>query len=120
MTATPSPVRVWLAVALIAVITFALRFSFIFALGRFETVPPWIDRTLRFVPAAVMTALAVPAFLVADPTAVGGFSHAELAAGLVGALVARRTEDVAATVLVGMATLWFVRFVLPHVVALIP
>ena len=40
-------------------VTFALRLSFIALLGRIETLP-LLGRALRFVPAAVLTAVVIP------------------------------------------------------------
>ena len=49
----------WLTILGVGVVTFALRLSFIALLGRVE-VPPFLERALRFVPAAVLTAVVVP------------------------------------------------------------
>jgi branched-subunit amino acid transport protein len=46
----------WLAVAGAGVVTFALRLSFIVLLGRIA-LPILLSRALRFVPAAVFTAV---------------------------------------------------------------
>jgi branched-subunit amino acid transport protein len=97
-------------VVAIAAATFAFRFSFIHLFGRVESVPPRVETALRYVPAAVLAALAVPAVLHVEPTVSATLSDGRLAAGLVAGLVAWRTESIAATVTVGMVALWTIRF----------
>jgi branched-subunit amino acid transport protein len=67
-------------------------------------VPPRLERALRYVPAAVLAALVVPAVVAADgsPTLLG---NDRLLAGAAAALVAWRTESVLATIVVGMVAL---------------
>lgn len=108
---SPPSWKIWGAIVAIAVITFAIRFSFIYLLGRIEQVPPRIERALGFVPAAVLAALSVPAFLVFEPTVVGTISHPKLLAGVVATGIARKTQDVTTTVVGGMVVLWTVQYV---------
>jgi branched-subunit amino acid transport protein len=49
----------WLTVVGAGVVTFVLRLSFIALLGRVE-VPAFLEKALRFVPAAVLTAVVIP------------------------------------------------------------
>ncbi|MDY6819108.1 MAG: AzlD domain-containing protein [Halobacteriales archaeon] len=96
----------WLIIVVIGIATFMLRLSFIALVGRFETVPAWLDRSLRYVPAAVLSALVWPSILQIDATlAVGADTPRLLAAGAA-ILVAWYTENVLATIVVGMGTLW--------------
>lgn len=99
----------WVLIATIGVLTFAIRGSFIALFGRLDEVPPGVERTLRFVPAAVLAALVGPALLTVDP-ATGVLAYDKLVAGVVAALVAWRTENVLATMTTGMVALWAVRF----------
>jgi branched-subunit amino acid transport protein len=103
---TPAILGVILVVGLI---TFAIRFSFIALFGRLEEIPPGLQRALRYVPAAVLAALVVPAVVVFP--ADGGLAVDKLVAGTVAAGVAWRTDDILATIVVGMGTLWVVRLV---------
>jgi branched-subunit amino acid transport protein len=95
---------VWLAIVAAGVGTFLLRASFLFLFERVGGVPPRLERALRYVPAAVLAALVVPAVVAADgsPTVLG---NDRLIAGAVAALVAWRTESVLATIVVGMVAL---------------
>lgn len=106
----PPSWKVWGAIVGIAVVTFAIRFSFIYLLGRIERVPPRIELALGFVPAAVLAALAVPGFITVEPTVVGTLTSPKLIAGIVAAGVAWKTEDVTATVVTGMAVLWLFQY----------
>jgi len=100
---------VWATLAAIGAVTFSIRFSFIGLFGYVDEIPPGVERVLRYVPAAVLAALVAPAVLTVDP-ATGGVATDKLLAGAVAAGVAWRTEDIFATIAVGMVTLWVVRF----------
>lgn len=98
-------------VVVIGLATYAIRLSFIALLGRVDEMPAWLERALRFVPAAVLAALVAPAFVTLQPGA-GGQELDKLVAGTVAAGVAWRTEDVLATMVAGMGALWAIRLVL--------
>ncbi len=59
--------REWVLVGGMTLVTFLIRYSF-FALGERLRFPPLARRALRFVPAAVLTAITVPMVLVPDGT----------------------------------------------------
>ncbi|MWV63849.1 AzlD domain-containing protein [Halorubrum sp. JWXQ-INN 858] len=106
-----SDLRIWVAVALIGLATYGFRVSFIHLFGRIDEVPPRVSRPLRYVPPAVLAALVVPDLVTIRPTALATLADERLIAGVVAGVVAWRTEDVFATIGVGMATLWLFRFV---------
>ncbi|WP_255197066.1 AzlD domain-containing protein [Halorarius litoreus] len=113
---TASDLVIWTAIVLGGLGTFAIRASFIFLYERFD-VPPRAERLLRLVPAAVLAALVVPAFLTVEgtpvvetglgPVAALGelFGSDRLLAGIVAAVVAWYTEDILATIVAGMVAL---------------
>lgn len=113
MTTTYGPLALWGVIVAIGIVTYAIRFSFIGLFGRIDTVPPVVQRALRFVPAAVLAALVFPALVTVRPTVVGTLADDRLLAGVVAGAVAWRTENVFATIAVGMGTLWVLRFVVP-------
>ena len=86
-------------------VTFALRLSFVVLLGRME-IPPFLARALRFVPAAVLTAVVVPLLFYADGSFALSLGNERLVAGLVAALICWRTRSVPLTLIGGMAMLW--------------
>lgn len=108
---TWSHAGIWAAIALIGVCTYGIRLSFIYLFGRIDEVPPRVERVLRYVPAAVLAALVVPAVVTVGPTLEATLVDERLLAGAVAAGVAWRTEDVFATITLGMGTLWLLRFV---------
>lgn len=95
----------WLIIAVLAAGTWAMRSLPIMFHGTVET-PTWLDRLLRHVPAAALTALVVPGVLYLKTDGIYEFSPARLVAGAAALLVASRTGNVVATLLAGMGTLW--------------
>jgi branched-subunit amino acid transport protein len=100
-----SAFTLWLAVVGAGAITFALRLSFIALLGRIE-IPPLLSRALRFVPAAVFTAVVIPLLFYVDGVVEVSLGNERLLAGLVAVLIAWRTRSVPLTLVGGMAMLW--------------
>lgn len=103
---------VWTAVVAIAVGTWAFRASFVFLFGYLDEIPPWVDRTLRFIPAAVIAAIIAPRLLVIDGSLVIDPANERLLAGAVGVVVAWYTENIFATIVAGMCALWALVFFL--------
>ena len=95
----------WLTILGAAAVTFALRLSFIVLLERVE-VSTSLERALKFVPAAVLTAVVVPLLLYADGSLGLSLGNERLVAGVVAALICWRTRSVPLTLVGGMAALW--------------
>ncbi len=96
--------NIWLVMLLGGLLTYALRLSFIYLLGRFE-VPDLVRRALRFVPPAVLSAIIAPELLMPDNRLDLGLDNHRLVAGLVAILVAWRTKSMLLTILAGFAAL---------------
>lgn len=103
--------RVWTAILLIGVATYGFRLSFIHLFGRIDEVPARIKRPLRYVPPAVLAALVLPDLVTIRPSVAATLFDERLIAGAVAGVVAWRTENVFATIAVGMGVLWLFRFV---------
>ena len=103
---------VWAAVVAIAVGTWLFRTSFVFLFGYIDEVPPWVDRTLRFIPAAVIAAIIGPRLLVVDGSLAVDPGNERLLAGAAAFVVAWYTEDIFATIVAGMVVLWALIFLL--------
>lgn len=103
--------NVWLTMALAGLLTYAIRLSFILLLERVP-MPVWFQRALRFVPAAVLSAIIVPGLF--DRAGVLDFSarNPQLWAGVLAIAVAWRTRSVLATIAAGMAALLALQLVL--------
>ena len=95
----------WLTILGAGDVTFALRLSFIVLLGRVE-MPAYLVKALRFVPAAVLTAVVIPLLFYEDGSLEVSLGNERLLAGLVAALIAWRTRNVLYTLGGGMAALW--------------
>ncbi len=94
----------WFTIAAMALLTFALRASFLLAADRL-VLPPLLGRSLTYVPPAVLAAIVLPA--LAQPSGVGvGPFDLRLLAGAVAGVVAWRTRSILATFAAGMVTLW--------------
>ncbi|MCX7144280.1 MAG: AzlD domain-containing protein [Proteobacteria bacterium] len=102
------PAFVWTLIALLTVISYASRASFILLLSN-VTLSRRIQQGLRFVPASVFTALAVPDIFVRSGTIELGLSNPRAAAAMVAALVAWKTRNTLLTILLGMAVVHLLR-----------
>ena len=89
----------------IALGTFLLRFSFIHLYGQL-TLPGWMHRSMRFVPAAVLSALIFPALMIQDGHLSLALGNHRLFAGLLAMLVAWRTKNLLATIAAGLGAFW--------------
>ena len=98
----------WMTILGAGAVTFALRLSFIVLLGRVG-MPAYLAKALRFVPAAVLTAMVIPLLFYEDGALEVSLGNERLLAGLVAALIAWRTRNVLLTLGGGMATLWILQ-----------
>jgi branched-subunit amino acid transport protein len=94
----------WIVVALGGLVTYALRLSFIYILGRVD-LGEGARRALRFVAPAVLSAIVLPdlVFRAGEPN-FGGDNY-RLWAGFVAVVVAWRTKSVLATLIAGILVL---------------
>lgn len=100
---------IWLVFLLGGLLTFGMRFIFIYLLGRFE-VPETMRRALRFVPPAVLSAIVVPELLIRSGQIEVSLMNFRLLAGVVAVLVAWRTKNTLLTILGGMLALLLLEF----------
>lgn len=98
--------NVWLIVAGVSLVTFGLRASFLLGIDRIGGLPPTLERIVPFVPTVVLAALVAPNLFLGGGGVALGPGNEQLVAGLVAFGVAWYTENVLATVGVGMAALW--------------
>ncbi|HEX4868517.1 MAG TPA: AzlD domain-containing protein [Acidimicrobiales bacterium] len=98
--------RVWVAIVLAGIGTFAMRASFLVVADRLADVPPGVQRLLRQIPPAALASIVAPALL--RPEGSLDLTQPRLVAGVAAALVAWRTRNVAMTLVAGMAVLMLV------------
>jgi branched-subunit amino acid transport protein len=96
--------KLWTMVIVVGALNYASRLSFIAFFARRE-MPPLLARALRFVPAAMLTALIVPMVLTPLPGAPASVG-ARVAGAVIAGAVAWRTRNELATIAAGMAALW--------------
>ena len=90
----------WWAVLGAGVGTYAMRASFLAFAHKLADVPPAVQRLLRQIPPAALAAIVVPALL--RPEGELDLAHPRFAAGIVAAVVAWKTRNIALTLGVGM------------------
>jgi len=100
--------KLWLLLLAAGSVTYATRLSFIFLLERLR-VPGWFRRGLRFVPLAVLSAIALPELAAPNGSAQVLRLQPQFFAGLLAILVAWRTKNVLLTIVAGMAALVLLR-----------
>ena len=101
--------NIWLVFLLGGLLTFGMRFIFIYLLGRFE-VPETMRRALRFVPPAVLSAIVFPELLIQSGQLNVTFTNFRLIAGVLAVLVAWKTKNTLLTILGGMVSLLLLEF----------
>jgi len=97
--------NLWLVLVFGGLLTFLTRLSFIYLLGRVET-PPVLRRALRFVPAAVLSAIIAPEVLMIDGTLNLSFGNLRLLAALAATLIAWFSKSALLAIVSGMLALW--------------
>ncbi len=102
--------NIWLVMILGGLLTFGMRLSFIYLLGRLE-VPETMRRALRFVPPAVLSAIVFPELLMPSDRLDLSFGNHRWLAGVMAILVAWLTRNTLLTILAGMVVLLILQFV---------
>ena len=100
--------KLWAVIFLVGALNYLSRLSFIAVFAR-RRMPPSLERALKYVPAAMLTALIVP-MIVAEPAAGHAmtFNPKVLAAAIAG-VVAYATRSTLLTLGTGMAALWLLQ-----------
>ncbi len=103
--------NIWLVMLLGGLITFGMRFSFIYAFGRLH-VPETIRKALHYVPPAVLSAIVFPELFMRSGEFYLSLDNHRLLAGLVALVVAWVSKNTLVTILVGMVALFVLQIVL--------
>jgi branched-subunit amino acid transport protein len=100
----------WAVIVAVGALNYLSRLSFI-ALFAKVPMPARVARALRFVPAAMLTAIIVPAVVFGSPGVVElGWTNPKVPAVLVASFVAWRYRSVTGTMASGMLALWLVQW----------
>ena len=107
-----SAIEWWAVIVVVGALNFLSRLSFIAVFAHFE-MPLVVARGLRFVPAAMLTAIVVPAVVFSAPgTLAFTYANPKVIAAAIAATVAWRTKDAVVTMGVGMLALWIAQWLL--------
>jgi branched-subunit amino acid transport protein len=100
-----SKLELWSVFILAAVATFGLRYLPINFLEN-RRLTPWLERALRYVPAATLAGLVFPALFLQNGKLALSISNDRLVAGIVAALIAYFTRNTLLTIILGLMALW--------------
>ena len=100
-----SAVYLWAIIIGGMIATYLTRLSFTVILPP-ERLPKIMQRGLRFVPSAILAAIALPELIRPEGVVDISLNNPELIAGTIAAIVAWRTRNTWLTILVGMLVLW--------------
>ena len=101
--------KVWLVIVAVGALNYLSRLSFIAAFGR-RSMPAWLARSLKFLPAAMLTALVLP-MIVSVPTAgATAWTNPRVLAAVAATVVAFHTRSTLKTLAAGMLALWFLQW----------
>ena len=100
----------WVTIIIVGLLTLGLRLSFIVFMGKMQ-VSLIVQRGLRFVPIAVLSALIAPALFLKGSSLDVSLSNIRLLTGILAIVVAWRTKNVLLTILSGMACLLILQVV---------
>jgi len=101
----------WLLILGLALSSFLPRASFITLLARWP-VPALLQRSLRYVPAAVFSAILVPELVLSAGSLHIGLDNPRLLAGVLAGVIAWRTHNTLLTIVAGMLALHFFGYLL--------
>src|SRR5512133_3033347 len=101
--------NIWLVMLIGGLITFGMRFSFIFLFGKFH-IPETVRRALHYVPPAVLSAIVFPELLLPNGSLNVSFDNHRLLAGLIAILVAWFSKNTLLTILAGMIGLFLLQW----------
>lgn len=110
---TSFPTGMALTIVGMGVATYAIRLVLILLVG-YVLVPPFLQRALRFVPPAVLSALVFPDLLLTGGVLEVSPASPRLLAGALAALVAWRSRNALLAIGLGMLALWLLQAALPR------
>ncbi|SFH14631.1 Branched-chain amino acid transport protein [Desulfotomaculum arcticum] len=101
--------EVLLIIVGMATATFFTRFACLALFSR-SGVPGWLEKWLKHVPAAILTALIAPALLLPQGSLDISTDNHYLLAGCVAAVTAYKSRSVIATITLGLAVMFALRW----------
>lgn len=106
--------KLWAVIVIVGALNYLSRLSFIAFFAR-RSVPPLLARALRYVPAAMLTALIVPMVVPGPSLPVPALPIPRIVAAVVAGGVAWFTHSTVKTLVAGMAALWLLQAAWPRI-----
>jgi len=103
--------NIWLVMLFGGLITFGIRFSFIYLFGRFH-IPETLRKSLHYVPPAVLSAIIFPEIFLQNQKLELSLDNHRLLAGIIAIITAYLTKNTLITILVGMLALFLIQVLL--------
>jgi len=103
--------NIWLVIVAVGALNYMSRLSFIAAFGR-RSMPAWLGRSLKFVPAAMLTALILPMIVGVPAAGATAWANPRVLAAIAAAAAAFCTHSTLKTLATGMLALWFLQWLL--------
>jgi branched-subunit amino acid transport protein len=103
--------NIWLILVIGGLITFGIRFSFIYLFGKFH-IPETLRKALHYVPPAVLSAIVFPELLLPNGALNLSFENHRLLAGLAAVVVAWFSRNTLVTILTGTIALFLLQWFL--------
>lgn len=103
--------NIWLVMVVGGLITFGIRFSFIYLFGKFH-IPETLRKALHYVPPAVLSAIVFPELLLPNGALDLSFANHRLLAGVIAILVAWFSRNTLLTIVAGMIGLFLLQWLL--------
>ena len=103
--------EIFLIIVGMTLVTFATRFTCV-ALFSKTGIPGWLERWLKHIPTAILTALIVPALVLPKGQIDLSFNNHYLLAGIVAGVVAYKTCNIVVTLTTGMGTMLILRWLI--------
>ena len=102
--------KTFLLIFFMMVVTFGVRYPVLALVGRIN-LSQSVERALKFVPVAVLSALSAPIVLIHDGTWNLSPCNDYLIASIVAILVAWKTRNLLLTIIIGMAAFILMKFI---------
>lgn len=103
--------NIWLVMLIGGLITFAIRFSLICLFGKIK-VPETMQKSLHYVPPAVLSAIIFPELFLHDGILNLSLDNVRLLAGLIAIVVAWFSKNTLITIIIGMIALFLLQLFL--------
>jgi branched-subunit amino acid transport protein len=101
--------NIWLVMLIGGLMTFGMRFSLIYLLGKFE-IPETLKKSLHYVPPAVLSAIIFPELFIQNGEMNFQLTNIRMLAGIIAIITAWLTRNTMITILVGMAALFILNW----------